>query len=119
MKNVFRLGIFVLGLLLAVASGAQAASGGAAPPTDPWPRVVDLANGQVLVYQPQVNAWADNRLDFRAAMAVKRDGVQQESFGVITATVRTQVDKVLRTVAFEDFRITKVCLLYTSPSPRD
>jgi hypothetical protein len=110
MKNVFRLGIFVLGLLLAVASGAQAASGGAAPPTDPWPRVVDLANGQVLVYQPQVNAWTDNRLDFRAAMAVKRDGVQQESFGVITATVRTQVDKVLRTVTFEDFRITKVDL---------
>ena len=42
MKNVFRLGISALGLLLAVASGAQAASGGAAPPTDPRPRVVDL-----------------------------------------------------------------------------
>ena len=25
------------------------------PPPDPWPRVVDLADAQVLVYQPQIS----------------------------------------------------------------
>ena len=77
-------------------------------PADPWPRVLDLSNGQVLVYQPQVNKWDGNHLDFRAAMAIKGTGAKDESFGVIFATVRTQVDKVARTVVFEDYRVSKV-----------
>jgi len=66
-------------------------------PADPWPRVVDLSEGQVLVYQPQINAWKDNQLDFRAAMAFKKDGAKDETFGTITASARTQVDKAMRT----------------------
>jgi len=63
----------------------------AGPPPDPWPRVVDLSNGQVLVYQPQINKWVDNQLEFRAALAIKRDGAKDETFGVIFAAARTQV----------------------------
>ena len=33
----------------------------------------DLTNGQVLVYQPQVNKWDGNQIDFRAALAIKAD----------------------------------------------
>ena len=40
-------------------------------PADPWPRKVDLSNGTVLVYQPQINRWDGNRLDFRAAVAIQ------------------------------------------------
>jgi hypothetical protein len=76
-------------------------------PADPWPRVVDLSNAQVLVYQPQVNKWADNRIDFRAALAIKPAGAKDESFGVVFVTARTQVDKVARTVVFEDMKFTK------------
>ena len=76
-------------------------------PADPWPRVVDLSNGQVLVYQPQVNQWEGNRIDFRCAMAIKPTGAKEETFGVIFANARTQVDKVARTVVFEDLKITK------------
>jgi hypothetical protein len=108
-------------LLFAFAAHAQQTAPAAAPaapgtatqaasqlPPDPWPRVLDLSNGQVLVYQPQVNKWDGNRLDFRAAMAIKVTGAKDESFGVIFATVRTQVDKVARTVVFEDYNVTKV-----------
>jgi hypothetical protein len=77
-------------------------------PPDPWPRVVNLVDGQVLVYQPQINQWTDNRLDFRAALAIKPDNAKEETFGVIFASTRTQVDKVLRTVTFEDLRISKI-----------
>ncbi len=76
-------------------------------PADPWPRVVDLTNGQVLVYQPQVNKWEGNRIDFRSALAIKPTGAKEETFGVIFANARTQVDKVARTVVFEDMQITK------------
>ena len=69
---------------------------------------VDLADGQVLVYQLQVNKWADNQLEFRAALAIKPDKAKEETFGVIFASARTQVDKVLRTVTFENLRISKI-----------
>jgi hypothetical protein len=102
---------------IAIVAAPGAASAQAAAPTttavpaippDPWPRVVDLKNGQVLVYQPQVNSWQGNRLDFRCALAIKPQGAQDESFGVVFANVRTEVDKVARTVVFEDFKFTKV-----------
>jgi hypothetical protein len=78
------------------------------PPPDPWPRGVDLGNAQVLVYQPQINSWNGNQLDFRAALAIKPNGAKAETFGVIFATARTQVDKVLRTVTFENLKISKI-----------
>ena len=78
------------------------------PPPDPWPRVVDLAAGQVLVYQPQINSWVDNQLAFRAALAYKADGSKDQSFGVIVATTRTQVDRTLRTVVFENLQVSKI-----------
>lgn len=76
-------------------------------PADPWPRKVDLANASVLVYQPQVNKWEGNRIDFRAALAIQPTGAKEETFGVMFATARTQVDKVNRSVVFEDLKITK------------
>ena len=100
-------------LLMAAAFAATAFVAAPAPaqqtiPADPWPRVVDLSNGQVLVYQPQVGKWEGNRIDFRCALAVKPTGAKDEIFGVIFANARTQVDKVARTVVFEDFKFTKV-----------
>ena len=91
----------------AAAPPKPAAAGAPQLPADPWPRVVDLSNGQVLVYQPQINKWESNRIDFRCAMAIKPTGAKEETFGVIFANARTQVDKVARTVVFEDLKITK------------
>ncbi len=89
-------------------SAPAAPAATSAIPADPWPRVVDLSNGQVLVYQPQVNKWVDNQIDFRAALAIKPAGAKDETFGVIFATARTQVDKIARTVVFENLKISKI-----------
>ena len=62
----------------------------------------------MLVYQPQVNKWDGNQIDFRAALAIKVTGAKDETFGVIFATARTQVDKVARTVVFENMQISKI-----------
>jgi hypothetical protein len=78
-----------------------------APPADPWPRDLSISNAAVLVYQPQINSWNGNQIDFRAALAIKPSGAQEETFGVVFASARTQVDKVTRTVVFENLRITK------------
>jgi hypothetical protein len=52
------------GSLLAQPAAAPATAAAAPLPADPWPRTVDLTNGQVLVYQPQVSKWDGNRIDF-------------------------------------------------------
>ena len=98
---------FALFATVSIALAQAPAPAPAAPPADPWPRVVDLKNGQVLVYQPQVNKWEGNRIDFRCALAIKPEGAKEEAFGVIFANARTQVDKVARTVVFEDLKFTK------------
>ncbi len=99
-----------LALVLALppVAAAQAPAPAAAKlPADPWPRDVSLSNAAVLVYQPQVNKWVDNQIDFRCALAIKPTGAKEETFGVVFATARTQVDKVARTVVFENLKITK------------
>ena len=84
-----------------------AAAGSSQLPADPWPRDLSIPSAAVLVYQPQVNQWTDNQLDFRAAVAIKPTGAKDETFGVIFATARTQVDKGTRMVVFENVKITK------------
>jgi hypothetical protein len=98
---------FAIAMLCSAPAMAQRSPAGG-PPADPWPRVVDLSNCQLLAYQPQVISRSDNQLDFRVALAFNPDGAKEESFGVIVASARTQVDRVLRTVTFENLRISKV-----------
>ena len=95
-----------LAALVAPAS-AQTGTAPSTLPADPWPRQVNLSSGTVLMYQPQVNKWEGNQIDFRAALAIMPKGAKAESFGVMFATARTQVDKVDRTVVFENLKITK------------
>jgi len=92
---------------LIMPASAQTAAATSSVPADPWPRQVNLANGTVLMYQPQVNSWQGNQIDFRAALAIQPKGAKQESFGVLFATARTQVDRISRTVVFENLQITK------------
>ena len=109
MRPQFLASLALVLAMLCASAGAVAQSNPAsnlAP--DPWPRVVDLSNGQVLVYQPQISKWADNQLEFRAALAIKPTDAKEEAFGVIFGGARTQVDKVLRTLTFENMRISKI-----------
>jgi hypothetical protein len=92
--------------LLAPAS-AQTAAAATTLPADPWPRQVNLTSGTVLMYQPQINQWQGNQIDFRAALAFMPKGAKEETFGVLFATARTQVDKINRTVVFENLKITR------------
>ena len=93
---------------LSVAACAQSVAAATPPlPADPWPRSITLSNAAVLVYQPQVTSWDGHRIEFRSALALKPAGAKEETFGVIFATARTDVDKVDRTVVFEDLQVSK------------
>ncbi|WP_300339347.1 hypothetical protein [Accumulibacter sp.] len=77
------------------------------PPRDPWPRQVDLAGATALVYLPQVNSWQGNHLSFRAAVAVRKTGAQDASFGVIWGSARTGVDRLSQRVGLEDLSLSR------------
>jgi hypothetical protein len=58
------------------------------------------------MYQPQVSQWQGNQISFRSALAFMPKGGKQETFGVMVATARTQVDRINRSVVFENLQIT-------------
>ena len=94
MKTAMRAAALLLGIaatLQAAGVAAQAPPAASVPgqvPLDPWPRKVDLSNASVLVYQPQINKWEGNQLDFRAAVAIQPVGAKSETFGTFFATAR-------------------------------
>jgi hypothetical protein len=76
-------------------------------PPDPWPRQVQVGERTLSVYQPQVEAWKDNELSLRAAVAVKSTGKGGDSFGVVRLQARAQVDRIQRQVILDDLKIVK------------
>jgi len=86
---------------------AQGPSGQAPAPADPWPREVQLASGTMTVYQPQVEKWDGDTLQFRAALALKQSG-GAEAFGVVWGQAHTQVDRVARMVTVSDLSVTQI-----------
>ncbi len=91
------------------AASAASASGAAAQPPapDPWPRQLQLPDAAVLVYQPQVESWQGNQLQFRCAVAATPNGAQNKIFGVIWGTAQTQVDRVNRRVTLDNLTLTR------------
>src|ERR1700690_1314651 len=75
-------------------------------PADPWPREIPLTGATGGIYQPQVDSWDGNQIQARAAVAIKPAGGGAQAFGSISATARTEVDRVARTVIFRDLTIT-------------
>ncbi len=91
-------------------AAAQAAAAPAQPagPVDPWPRDVTLPNADALIYQPQIDSWKGNALNWRVAVALRPTGTKAETFGVVWGTARTEVDRVTRSVALEDLSVSQI-----------
>src|SRR5689334_18748033 len=94
--------------LLAVVAFATTLTCRAQAPDVGWPREAKGADGTVItVYQPQIETWADNNLAGRAAVAVKRPGEKEPSYGVIELAARTQIDKASDVATLTNLRVTK------------
>jgi hypothetical protein len=79
---------------------------------DPWPRRIIVAGATIAVFQPQLDRWSGNQLEAHAAAVIKKQGSDDNAYGVIWFDARTEVDKVRRVVTLEDFKVTK----YNFPS---
>jgi len=74
-------------------------------PADPWPRDMTLSNAKAVIYQPQIESWSGNELKFRVAVGLKPNDAKTETFGVISGSARTSVDREARLVDLSDFGV--------------
>jgi len=70
-----------------------------------WPREIDDSNIHLVIYQPQVDNWKDNRIEARSAVIVTRKDAPTQIFGIVSINARTEVDRETRLVSFEDITI--------------
>lgn len=88
--------------------GAQEADEDAADPVPEWPREITAPNAVVVVYQPQPETFAGDKLTARAAVSVTPKGDKEPIFGAIwmEATVRT--DREERIVDLVGLKVKRV-----------
>jgi hypothetical protein len=70
-----------------------------------WPREIDSGTIHLVIYQPQVDSWKDNRIEARSAVIVIRREDPTQIFGTVSINARTEVDRETRLVALEDITI--------------
>ncbi len=97
----FALALGMTPLLFAQALFSQTPS----PSTAVWPKEVDNQGFHLVIYQPQVDSWKNNKLDARAAVTATRPPDTTEAFGIVTLTARTEVNKETRVVSLEDLKV--------------
>ena len=100
------LALCAIPILSAASSGTQAA--GSAQPSDlGWPRQYSGGDARLVLYQPQVDTWADyKKLTARIAAALFTNKGSQPVWGVLSIESGTLVSLESRTVTFQDFRVT-------------
>lgn len=106
MKLLRPLSATLLAFVTTVATGQQVA----APPADPgWPRMFEKDGNQVVIYQPQIDEWANSQiLRARMAVAVTRAGIPQKAYGVAKVEAATRTDFQSRSVALDQPKITSL-----------
>lgn len=90
-----RIGCFHAAAICAASLVAQTQDGG-------WPQEIDTGSIHLVIYQPQVESWQDNRITARSAVILTRKPPTGEVFGTVTLTARTDVDREARMVTFQD-----------------
>ena len=96
----------------AAAAAAPKAAASPKAPTAPdggWPRAYSTpSGGKILVYQPQVASWADQRrMVAFSAVAWEAKGATKPALGSIKIEANTKVSTAERLVNFSDFQITE------------
>src|SRR5512139_2777364 len=73
-----------------------------------WPREVQVNEGTLTIYTPQIEAFRGDKVEGRAAIALTPKDGKETSFGVFWFTARVATDRDSRTVSLEDLKVTGV-----------
>ena len=73
-----------------------------------WPRFYGTNGYEFAVYQPQISSWPGNQMTGRFVVAARPSGTTNETYGIVSFSARSDVDKANRLVTLEDFQINKL-----------
>lgn len=96
--------VFILifaGIVFSALAHSQSADRG-------WPRTIHSSAIQIDVYQPQVDSWANGKLQDRTALAITEKATGQTAYGTAWISARTTVDQDTRLVTLYDIDVQKV-----------
>jgi len=89
-------------------------------PADPaWPREITVAEGSIVIYQPQPESLDGNALSGRAAVSVTPTGSSAPSFGVVWITARIDTDLDARSVSVLDINVDRVYFANATEEQQD
>ena len=74
---------------------------------NPWPREIEIAQGTIVIYQPQPEKLDGNQLDARAAVALELRDSQVPVFGAVWFTARLETNRADRTATIADITVTR------------
>lgn len=68
-----------------------------------WPRKFEKNGTEIILYQPQVDAWTNYaHIEFRSAVSIKRPADREPVFGVVENSATTRINHTDRTVLLTD-----------------
>ncbi|PLY00846.1 MAG: hypothetical protein C0623_06535 [Desulfuromonas sp.] len=70
-----------------------------------WPRQIDGRDTTIIVYQPQLESFANDILSARAAVSVQRTSDTEPVFGAVWFEARAETDRETRNVALRNVRV--------------
>ncbi len=86
----------------------------AGPARTLWPWAVRTSDATFTLYQPQVDRWAGDLLEGRAAVAAVRKGEKEPTYGVVWLRARTPTGSLPAEVVLEEIAFTKASFPWES-----
>ena len=112
----FVFGIVVAALTLAIllhqntaaqGQGTKGSPQATVPGEAPWPRVFSAEGYEIVVHQPQIDQWQDDKIEGRAAVSINKGSTPEPTLGVIWLSARTSVDRKNGLVSLDNLQVTK------------
>jgi hypothetical protein len=72
-----------------------------------WPREIIVPEAKIIIYQPQLESFKDDKLTARAAVSVMKTGMSEPVFGAVWIAARVSTDRNTRIVKPLEVRVTK------------
>ncbi len=104
----------VLALLTAVPAVGQEGDLG-----QEWPQEITRPEGEIVIYQPQLETFDQNDLTARAAVSVKPSGADEPIFGAIWIAARVSTDRENRTVTLRQLDVIDAKFPHAAPEQID
>jgi len=96
--------LLIIALLL-LAAGQRGAL--AQEAQDPWPKRLEHPKGAVVMYQPQLEDFQDDKLTARAAVSVKTKEMKAPLFGAVWLSGRVVTDRDTRMATIDEVKVTE------------